>query len=47
MERDERRGTQGKHKPFQIALSLNNAAVWRWEGGPRRRREEEKKWMKK
>lgn len=32
MERDERRGTQGQHKPFQIALSLNNAAVWRREG---------------
>lgn len=33
MEHDERRGTQGQHKPFQIALSLNNAAVWRRAGG--------------
>lgn len=33
MKRDERRGTQGQHKPFQIALSLNNAAVWKREGG--------------
>lgn len=32
MERNERRGTQGQHKLFQIALSLNNAAVWRGEG---------------
>lgn len=41
MERDERRGTQGQHKPFQIALSLNNAAVWRREGGGGDSREEE------
>lgn len=33
MERNERRGTQGQHKPFQIALSLNNAVVWRREEG--------------
>lgn len=32
MEHDERRGTQGQHKPFQIALRLNNAAVCRREG---------------
>lgn len=24
---------QGQHKPFQIALSLNNAAVWSRERG--------------
>lgn len=38
MERDERRGTQGQHKAFQIALSLNNAAVRRRRRMKRRRR---------